>query len=355
MKYNYAVIGAGKTGTAVVCDLLKYGSAKNILVLDCYSAALNHFVDHLRKTDAPGQNRVVVSRRQFSEAQLEFSDIVISCAPYSENDNITRICNETNTPMCDLGGSPDMVALQKQLSKNCSNTICADCGISPGISNMLAVDLIKRGHHNIKIRCGGIPIEKPLHNLLGYQLLFNVDGLISEYSGWVPTLEDGKLVLIPALSQVELIDEYHEASPTSNNSPETVEYFKSLGVKNYNYMTIRYNDHWKIVKQMGLDELKEMVLRDPAFQIQDPDKLILNVKGQTSDVSMSYEMLVKYDERNNISAMANTTAWGITIPAKIILDHKLTQQGFGPPEKLLTQHLDLVIYELRRRTEVTVV
>lgn len=349
MKYTYAVIGVGRTGTATIYDLLKYGNVKKIHGFDISPESLSLCDYKLACTDAPGLDRVSFHQRGPSIELLQEIDIVISCAPYSENLEITQMCSLTDIPMCDLGGNPKMVSLQKAFANDHEVTVCADCGISPGISNILAVDLAKRGCQDIRVRCGGIPkySQNPLSSPLNYDLLFSAEGLASEYQGEVPVLEDGSLKFIPALSSVERIDPYHEASPTSNNSPETVKYLQSLGVQNYNYMTIRYNGHWGAVGTLGVRACVDW-LQAHQPNPPNPDKLMLTVEGG----SMSYEMTVTYDHDNCISAMEHTTAWGITIPAKLILDFGLANRRFCTPEALLVDYTHIVIDELNKRAEV---
>jgi hypothetical protein len=106
-------------------------------------------------------------------------------------------------------------------------------------------------------------------------------------------IREGRAMTVEALSSTEPFDADHESSPTSNNSPQVVSFLAGIGVRNYDYMTVRYLGHWGLVrgwKSLGYlcgdaardDELAQRLLADRALRYdpaKDRDKLILAVKG----------------------------------------------------------------------------
>jgi saccharopine dehydrogenase-like NADP-dependent oxidoreductase len=245
-----------------------------------------------------------------------------------------------------------------------------DCGVSPGLSNILAVHCARvHGCDEVHVRCGGLPLERPdaSVNPLLYKLVFSPWGLISEYSGSVPVIRDKQLASVEALSVVERFEEGLEAAPTSNNSPQVVEYLRSIGVREYDYMTLRYDGHWGLVRgwqALGFlagdpardRELSERLERDPVLRYdekRDRDRLILSVRGTRSGAGLErgfgYRLDVAADRKTRFAAMELTTCWGITLVAHHMASGRGKPRGFATPERFVDT--TWVIAELERRLE----
>ena len=364
MSYKYLVFGAGMQGTAAIYDLIVNCEAREVGVVE------------------PG-DIVPVSKRLWSllgkkadcikwltsDPDMGQYDVVLGCAPYQANLKLTEMALKAKKPFCDLGGHPETVAEQQKMADGTETPIVPDCGVSPGLSNIMAVHLARQGCESIRVRCGGLP-QVPYCNHLKYKLLFNPWGLISEYSGVVPVIENGKISTVPALSETEEfrrngdLHEY-ECSPTSNNSPQVVEYLRSLGVSDYNYMTIRYAGHWDIVrgwKSLGYfcgdreadKELADRLLKIPDLQWDADgcrrDKLILSVQGEARRPlrrHSGFSIEVRGDDDTGFTAMELTTSWGITIIAHHMAVGRGRPKGFATPERFVDT--DWVISEVERR------
>ena len=261
------------------------------------------------------------------------------------------------------------MAEQQKLADGAETPVVPDCGVSPGLSNIMAAHLARQGCEVIRVRCGGLPIA-PCCNKLGYRLVFSPWGLISEYGGVVPVIENGKITTVPALSGTEEFrrngDPYdYECSPTSNNSPQVVEYLRSLGVSDYNYMTIRYAGHWDIVrgwKSLGYfcgdeeadRELADRLAKTPDLQYDAAalhrDKLILSVQGEACKPlrrHSGFSIEVEADDHTKFTAMEQTTSWGITIVAHHMAGGRGKPKGFATPERFVDT--DWVISEVEKR------
>jgi saccharopine dehydrogenase-like NADP-dependent oxidoreductase len=246
--------------------------------------------------------------------------------------------------------------------------VVPDCGISPGISNVVAAHCAKvHGCEEVHVRCGGLPLERPDRetNPLQYKLVFSPWGVLSEYSGDVAYVRDGELVRVPALSLTEEFDAEHESAPTSNNSPQVVEYLRECGVTTYDYMTIRWKGHWDLVrgwKTLGFlrrdaardEQLVDLLESDPVLRYDpqtDRDVLILRVQGVRRahgyQQGFEYRFDVRADPRTKFSAMELTTGWGITIVAHHMASGRGRPEGFATPERFVDT--SWVIAEIERR------
>lgn len=366
--YHYLVYGAGRQGLATIYDLLINCEAEVVSVIEPNDAVWKHGWERLTDELLPTLD---ISRLRRYKAERDFTqfkdvDVILSCAPYAANLEITKTALEYDIPMCDLGGNPEMVQAQKTLASQSQTPIVPECGISPGITNMLASHMAKKGATKIEVRCGGLPTTKTC-NELGYILVFSPEGLISEYSGQVPTIQSGELVFEEALSGVEQVGEF-EAAFTSNNAPEIVQGLLEQGVQDYTYKTLRYPGHWTAArswKMLGLfndpsvlaDKLK--CCEPLQFDKKTNDYLTMWVKGSRSTngkltIDWSYNLQV---QRQHFSAMEMATSWGITIVAHWIAEQTTSSTnnkpegfwGFWTSEKHMDG--DRLIVELNKRLD----
>lgn len=369
-KYNYLIFGLGRQGKAVLDDLLKNCEAQHIGIVDPdpnQMATLNHPVSIPITFATTAEN--------FLKQTSVKPDVILNCAPHQTNIKIMGFALEHNIPYCDLGGNPAVVEEQVYF---CNEVICRDqlyyphhhqhispvvpeCGISPGISNILAVHLAKQGYDVIRVRCGGIFDGMAQDNPLNYELLFSPDGLISEYSGKCPIIVNGELIMEDTISCIEPF--FHDRLPsdimsrqiefesahTSNNSVEVVEYLQSIGVKHYDYQTIRDLGHWNAVRQWKMlgycngdqkkdEEIIEILKNDESLKRRHHDILFLMVKATKSGYLFGEQKeltFMHYGDPNGFSAMEEATSWGITLIAYYMVSGKGKPQGFATPEQFI--------------------
>jgi saccharopine dehydrogenase-like NADP-dependent oxidoreductase len=368
---KYLVYGAGKVGLAVVYDLLQHCNATLVTVVEPsqeVGVRADSRLYELLGTNIEGRCAFVYAA---PEKYLNTYDVVISCAPYAANEEITRTALYNNVPMVDLGGNPEMVAKQENLAKDSKTLIVPECGISPGISNQLATQLAQEGMTNIQVRCGGI-IDSLGHMPLSgfaHKMLFSVDGLLSEYYGRAPVIRRGCFEFVDARKEYEFF--YKDGlrllgSITTNNSVQAVQSLYECGVKNYDYMTLRYQDHWSafgvLEKKCGGDreELRRLLMDTEYVYSRDTDRdrLILRVTGSNGKSLLrrqEIELDIKADPHTKFSAMEMTTAWGATIVANHIAlcrrdgPSSALPSGFNTPEKVVK--FDSLWMGLRRRID----
>lgn len=353
--HRYVLFGAGRQGTAAIEDLVARCDASSVLAVE---------PDDGRREAARARLAKLLGRRAAAiewapgarERDLAGAAAVLSCAPYQANVALTELALEAGVPFLDLGGNPETVAAQQKLARGSKVPVVPDCGVSPGISNVVAVHCARaHGCDEITVRCGGLPLERPdpEANPLQYKLVFSPWGLISEYSGDVPVIRGGEVGSVRALDAIEPFDEEHEAAPTSNNSPQVVAYLAGQGVREYGYKTVRYAGHFALVRgwralgylrgDAGRDaELARVLEADPALRYdprKDRDKLILAIRGRRRAGAMTrgfeYRFDVAADPRTRFAAMERMTAWGITIVAHHLASGRGAPKGFATPERFV--------------------
>lgn len=368
--YGYVVFGAGRQGTAAIHDLVVNCEANGVLVVEPDAQRALAAETRLKKLLKKDAARIRFSATSTSK-DLTGNDVILSCAPFQANFALTQIALSARIPFCDLGGNPATVAAQEKLAAKHATPVVPDCGVSPGLSNILAVHCARvHGADTVRVRCGGLPLVRPdsAADPLQYKLLFSPWGLISEYSGDVPVIENGRVSRVEALCVVEEFDGEHEASPTSNNSPQVVQYLARCGVRDYDYMTVRYAGHWSLVRGWKLlgylrgdgardAELARILEADPRLRYdpkKDRDKLILRVRSSRSENGFrrgfEYRLDVAADRKTKFAAMELTTAWGITIVAHHMASGRGQPKGFATPERFVDTAW--VMSEIERRLKL---
>ncbi|MFN0008654.1 MAG: saccharopine dehydrogenase C-terminal domain-containing protein [Planctomycetota bacterium] len=369
--FRYVVFGAGRQGTAAIHDLAVNCAASEVLVVEPDGARARDAERRLARLLGKGARRLRFAGGAGAK-DLARADVVLSCAPYSANLALTKLALEAHVPFCDLGGNPETVAKQEKLASRTRTPVVPDCGVSPGLSNIFAVHCARvHGADEVHVRCGGLPMVAPdrRKNPLQYKLVFSPLGLISEYSGRVPVIRGGRVTSVQALSVIEPFDADHEASPTSNNSPQVVEYLRDIGVREYDYATVRYRGHfervrrWKTAGYLRGNARKDAELagrleKDRALRYdprKDRDVLILSVRGSRGSHGMKrgheYRLDVVANARTKFTAMELTTSWGITIVAHHIASGRGAPRGFATPERFVDT--EWVIAEVERRLKLS--
>ena len=131
---------------------------------------------------------------------------IVSCLPYYENLIVADFAKKNNLYYFDLTEDEEISKKVSELAKGSSQAFVPRCGRAPGLINILASDMLQRidNPDTVKLRVGALPAtsDYPLH----YALTWSTDGLINEYINPCKILKDGKLVEVPALSDLESIE-----------------------------------------------------------------------------------------------------------------------------------------------------
>jgi lysine 6-dehydrogenase len=269
MAKTYAILGSGMQGTAVAYDLARYGDAARILMGD-------RDLEQARKS-ASRVNTLVgaaicepkaVDALDESELAEFFApvDVAASCVPYWMHPKIVPVAIKNLTNMIDMGGDTE-VTLESmrfdEAAKAAGVSIIPDTGLAPGLVNSLATHLMSKLDEveDVRMYCGGLPQNpKPPFN---YKLVFNIEGLVAEYTDDAYAIRDGKLARPKTLADLEEIEwpelgkmEAFVTSGGTSTAPHTF-----LGkVRTYEYKTIRFPGHCALMR----------VFMDFGFWSQDP-------------------------------------------------------------------------------------
>lgn len=339
------VLGAGLQGSACAYDLLQNSAVSEVRLADLEIGQLPAFLapysgDRLIPTplDVRARSGVLAIMGQV--------DAVMSAIPYYLNFDLASMAVEAGVHFCDLGGNTEIVRKQKQLDgparrKNVS--VIADCGLAPGMVNILAQLGISRldSVRSVRIYVGGLP-QHPVPPL-NYQIVYSLEGVLDYYTTLSWVLRDGSLTQVTALSEIEpvefpepvgMLEGFHTAGGLSMMAQRYEGRIPAM-----EYKTLRYPGHAKImeaVRELGLLELEpvtvngtKIVPRDVALaamtpRLRKPDSpdlvaLRVVVEGEKGGKPKrhSWQLVDLADETRGISAMMRTTGYSLSITGQM--------------------------------------
>lgn len=349
MGHRYAVLGAGRQGTAAAYDFARHGDADSVVLADLDLRSARTAARRVRDLTGGGPTeamRVDVTKRDSVLRALKGVDVFVSGVPYYFNLRLATWALQAGSSMVDFGGHTGLARQQLALgarAKKAGIAIVPECGLGPGANITLAVYAmgLLDAAEEVRIYDAGLPQHpRPPWE---YALTFNIAGLTNEYAGTATFLRDGKRVEVPALTEPEEVEVPPlgrlEALVTTgglSTMPWTYEgTLRTLEIK-----TLRYPGHWAKIRafaDLGLFSEKAVVVKGTrvvprdvfhalfAPQVADPDArdvavsraIVRGRKGGRSAEAV-VEMIDVYDERTGFRAMERTTGWHAAIVAGMI-------------------------------------
>ena len=355
------VLGAGLQGSACAYDLLQNPDVKEVRLADLN---ISHIPDFLAPYSGKRlvPTHVDVRDKAAVLAVMRESDAAMSAIPYYFNLDLARLAVEAGTHFCDLGGNTEIVFQQKDLdgaAKAKGITVIPDCGLAPGMVNILAQHGIEQMDkvRSVRIYVGGLPQhpEPPLN----YQIVYSLEGVLDYYTTLSWVLRDGKRTRVKALSEIEDVsfaapvgdlEAFHTAGGLSTMA------FRYEGrIPTMEYKTLRYPGHAHIVeaiRELGLLDLTpvevkglKVIPRDVFVSVVGPrltkpkgrDLVALRVivegsKGGKAK-KVGWELLDYYDESHHISAMMRTTGYSLSITGQMQARGEITPAGVHTPDE----------------------
>jgi lysine 6-dehydrogenase len=355
---KYLVIGAGMMGSAAAYDVATRNHADEVVLADI------NVETAVRSARAIGANvkplRLDANNTSDVLKAMEECHVLISAVSYSVNYSLARAAIQAGVHMCDLGGNNDIVEKQLTLDSEAQRrgvTIIPNCGLAPGLINILAVSGAEEFDEldSIHLRVGGLP-QHP-RPPLNYQIVFSVEGLINEYIEQAEIISGGKLVRVDGMSGLEEIvfpEPFGamEAFNTSGGISTLTNHFNGR-VNTLDYKTIRYKGHcekFKTLLDLGFATNEPIMvggsvkthrefftdLLRKKLDSADTDLVLArtSISGRHGSVrrTLVYECIDYYDDATKMTAMMRTTAFPTSIIAQMLARGQVTKRGVMPPE-----------------------
>jgi lysine 6-dehydrogenase len=344
MAYRYAILGAGRQGTAAGYDLARFGDAERVVMADVHLDAARQAaarINELVRRDVAEPKPLYASEAASIKAAISGARVALSAVPYYFNLAITEAAIECGVSLCDLGGNTDVVWSQLRLDESARArgvSVVPDCGMGPGLINHMGVyvmELLDEARE-VHLYDGGL-----LQNPVGpwkYQLTFHVNGLTNEYDGEATFIRDGRLVQVPTFTELETVEvpplgelEAFVISGSLSTTPHT-----HLGkLDRYEMKVLRYPGHFATFgayKRLGLFsetpvevDGQSVVPRHLYHRLLEPKITARNIRdvcvmravgvgrkgGRPARVTV--DLVDRYDEATGFTAMERLTGWHAAI------------------------------------------
>jgi lysine 6-dehydrogenase len=350
------VMGCGNIGSVAAEDLAKSLNSIEVVVADKNEGRAKDVAKRMGMSNVSWIQSDVAKRHELIDTLKGF-DLTMGFLPGNLGYRLAESCIEAHKDLVDVSFMPESPMQLNEAAVHAGSTIVPDCGLAPGISNVLVghsaseLDKVDAVH----IMVGGLP-EKAIPPL-GYVITWSPESLIDEYTRKAWIVRKGRTVEVQALTGMEEIEFPHVGK---------LEAFYTDGLRTLLYTLKNVDDMWeKTLRYPGHAE-KVKLLRTLGFfseakvniegTIITPRKFTakileqkLSSKTQKDIVAMKietsgtkdnkrtayfYDLLDFCDKKRGITAMARTTAYPASIVAQLILRKALKEKGVVPPEKI---------------------
>jgi len=361
------VLGAGMVGSAIAIDMAKN---HDVTLTDINA-------DVLKKVQQKAETLSVLALDVTNKSALQNSirpfDLVICAVPGFLGFKTMEYILEAKKNVIDISFFPENSLLLDKLAKENDVTAIVDCGVAPGMGNILL------GYHNERMKVtgfeclvGGLPKVKKWP--FNYKAPFSPVDVIEEYTRPARYVENGQLVIREALTDCELVEFEKVGTLEAFNSDGLRTLIDTMGhIPDMKEKTLRYPGHVEYIR----------VLKDSGFFSDDPvevggtrvspleftSKILFDEwkLGKTEEEITVMRITIKgeqqeivytlYDEfciRTQTSSMARTTGYTATAAANMFLDGLFQEKGVFPPE-LVGRHEACFNYILNYLKERNVV
>jgi lysine 6-dehydrogenase len=345
------VLGGGMVGGTIARDLAADPRIK-VTVVDKDPRALERL---------SGEEQIEPMRCDLSDSSrvktlVKECDLVVGAVPGFLGFRTLKAVLETGKNYCDISFFPEDALQMDTLAKAMDVTAVVDCGVAPGLSNMI----VGRLHAELEttkevlILVGGLPKERiwPYE----YKAPFSPIDVIEEYTRPARYVRNGQVVTMPALSETELIDILGVGVLEAFNTDGLRSLLKTINCPNMKEKTLRYPGHaekMKILRETGffndapidIDGVKvrpvdlTSKLLFPMWKLNEGEEeftvMHIEVTGLKENKLMkhTYDLLDATDKKTGTS-MARTTGFPCAIVARLLLSGECTQKGVISPEIL---------------------
>ena len=345
------VLGAGLVGGPMAIDLAK-DERFEVTAADVNEQALQKLIEAEPKIATAGAD---LSDTDTVRTLVADHDLVLSAVPGFMGFRTLRAVIETGTDVVDIAFFAESPFDLDALAKEKGVTAIVDCGVAPGMSNLLIghVDRLLDRTDTVLIYVGGLPEarEWPYE----YKAVFSPIDVIAEYTRPARYVENGRPVVREALSDPELLSFPGIGILEAFNTDGLRTLADTIDAPNMKEKTLRYQGHIEkvaVLRATGMFGEQEIDVNGtkirpidltakllfPMWKLKpgDVDITVLQVivEGEKDGrgVRYIYDMLDRYDHVTGTHSMARTTGYSATMAIRMLAAGLYDRKGISPPE-----------------------
>lgn len=363
------VLGGGLVGGVMAKDLAKDPHIE-VTVADRDEGVLNRLAG-----EAPIKGvRADLSDVDVIKNLVGDYDQVVGAVPGFLGINMLKAVIEAGKNISDISFAPEDFMDLDHLAKDKGVTAAVDCGVAPGMSNMIIgyADSLLDETERALILVGGLPVvrEWPYE----YKIVFSAIDVIDEYLRPSRMVENGKVVVKPALSDLELVDLPGVGTLEAFNTDGLRSLAYTMNIPFMKEKTLRFPGHvdrMRMLRETGFFSyepinVKGMSIRPidvtasllfPAWKLKEGEReftvMRVEVEGKKDGKRLlyTYDLLDYFDDKTKTTSMARATGFTCAIMARQIAEGKYDRKGVCPPEFVGQNHgvFKTLLEELKKR------
>lgn len=343
------VLGAGLVGKTIAQDLSK---SFEVTSVDINSDALAS----LQKQGIKTQKVDITDHVALKKVVTPF-DLVVGAVPGFLGLQTARAVIESGKNMVDISFFPEDPFQLDELAKKNNVTIVTDCGVAPGMGNIILGYHYKRMQiQNYECLVGGLPLvrEWPYE----YKAVFSPIDVIEEYIRPARYVQNGAVVVKEALSDPELINFPGVGTLESWNSDGLRSLIKTMpDIPNMIEKTLRYPgciEYLRVLRETGFFSYDEIEVKGakirpidltakllfPKWKLKPGEEeftvMRIRIEGSEGGTPTKYEynVLDRTERETGTLSMARTTGYTCTAAVHLVSEGKFSRKGICPPEYL---------------------
>ncbi len=369
MQTRFIVLGCGMIGTTMARDLSEESDFQ-VAVADINEKNLQA----VRESANVETHAVDFSDVEALRSVVADFDIVLGALPSSIGLQSMRAIIEAGKHYADITFMREDARQLDELAKQNGCTVAFDCGVAPGLSNMIVGYAASQldTPEEARIYVGGLPKARcwPFQ----YKAPFAPGDVIEEYTRLARFVQNSEIVTKPALTDPELMDFPNVGSLEAFNTDGLRSLMHTMKIPNMIEKTLRYPGHielMRVFRETGLFGTEEIEVEGVRVKPLDLVKKLMfpmwklepeedeftvmraSVSGQKdgNPITYTYDLYDEFDAKTKTTSMARTTAFPCTSVARMIAEKQLAEPGVWAPELIAQQKgvFDHILEDLHKR------
>jgi len=347
------VLGAGLVGGPMAVDLSK-DERFDVTAVDASAQALAR----LKK-----QNPEITTVRQDLSNPDEVTalvagfDMVVSSVPGCMGYATLEAVIGAGKNVVDIAFFAEDPFGLSELAEDKGVTAIVDCGVAPGMSNLLVghADHQLDETDTVLIYVGGLPETRTWPH--EYKAVFSPADVIEEYTRPARYVENGALVVRPALSDPEIIDFPRIGSLEAFNTDGLRTLITTIDAPNKKEKTLRYIGHIEkiaVLRSTGFFDKEEVEINGArvrpldltsrllsrSWQLEEGEidvtvmRVIVEGRQDGKRIRYVYDLFDRHDEITGVHSMARTTGYTATVVTRMLAEGLFAEKGVIAPESI---------------------
>ncbi len=271
---------------------------------------------------------------------------------------------EAGKPYCDISFMAQDAREHSELAKKHGVTAIVDCGVAPGLSNLLTADACRQLDEvdDVQICVGGLPKNRQWP--FEYKAPFAPIDVVAEYTRPSRVVVNGEIVTKEALCDPELIDLPRAGTLESFITDGLRSLTDTIPAKNMCERTLRYPGHCELmrvfretgffneetidvrgVKVRPIDVTSTLLFPKWKHDKDEAEFTVMRVVVEGSNNGKrqrhTYDLYDEFDETTKLSSMSRTTGFPAAIVARLLAEKRIDCPGVYAPE-MLAEDADIV-------------